>query len=29
MKNKTLVLGLGNTLLGDEVAGVCALRVFV
>lgn len=27
MKNKTLVLGLGNTLLGDEGAGVYAVRV--
>ena len=26
MKNKTLVLGLGNTLLGDEGAGVYAVR---
>ena len=26
MKNKTLVLGLGNTLLGDEGAGVHAVR---
>ena len=26
MKNKTLVLGLGNTLLGDEGAGVYAIR---
>ncbi|HYA37403.1 MAG TPA: HyaD/HybD family hydrogenase maturation endopeptidase [Candidatus Methylomirabilis sp.] len=27
MKNKTLVLGIGNTLLGDEGAGVYAVRV--
>lgn len=26
MGQKTLVLGLGNTLLGDEGAGVCAIR---
>lgn len=26
MKNKTLVLGLGNTLLGDEGAGIYAVR---
>ena len=26
MKNKTLVLGLGNTLLGDEGAGVYVVR---